>query len=319
MLLISNTTRAFCLSCAMAAITALPAIAQVNLTARTSQSFTYDTAVSWQERAYRPAGIVEYVHVPGSLLLDLRMVFEPPWSDDFDRVSINTREIHLILPDGSELRPIGSHSNWGQMLLRPSSVSARRPRDFPDDPGAIHWNGVFVVPKGISTATLRFSDDDTQFQGNVTIPAPSQPQDAASFADFSVSEVARFRRAELQDGRDETAISSYIQAPAGMVLAEIEVEIEATGSNQSDGDDRFTWHTHNFRLVDAAGQTMGLVGERFQRRLLDSQFSGTDVGDDSERTMLWVVPEGLSEARLLFGETEVAQVALGAATITDTD
>ena len=53
------------------------------------------------------------------------------------------------------------------------------------------------------------------------------------------------------------------------------------------------------------------------RRVLDSQFNSVNIGDTARRTMIWVVPEDLTEARLLFGETEVARVALGSAGVSD--
>jgi|GEM_PF-1785494 len=299
--------------------TTMPATAQVDLTALSTETRAYDTVTNWQERPYRPAGVVQYVQMPGSLFLDVRMTFDGPWSDDIARISASSREIHLILADGTELRAVGGYPAWGQLTLQSRSLSGSRPRNFPEEDRDLYWNGLFVVPKGTATATLRIGGDDVRYEGPVTVPSPTFEQDAASFARFSPVGVRRFRVAELQDGRGDNAVDSTISAPTGMVLAEIEIEVEGVASNQNDGDDRFTWHTHNFRLVDEAGHTMGLVGERFMNRILDSQFSGTDVGGASERTVLWVVPETMTEARLLFGETEVARVALGTAAITETD
>lgn len=293
-------------------------MAQIDLTALSNETFAYDTVTSWQERAYRPAGIVEYVHVPGSIILDVRMVFDGPWSDEVQRVSVSSRDIRLILADGTEVAAVGGHPNWGQATLQSRSLSGSRPRDFPDEDRDLYWNGLFIVPKGTDTATLRLGGD-VRFEGAITVPSPTREADASAFARFTPTAVRRFRVVGLEDGRGDDAVSSSIRAPLGMVLAEVEVEVEGVASNQIDGDDRFTWHTHNFRLVDDAGQTMGLVGERFMRRILDSQFSGTNVGSSSERTMIWVVPETLTEARLLFGETEVARVPLGTAAITDSD
>jgi len=297
---------------------ALPAWAQMNLTPLSLETRSYDTLVSWQERAYRPAGLVEYVNVPGHVLLDVRAVFDGPWSDDVSRVSVNSRDINLILPDGTELRAVGAHRTWGQMSLQAQGLSGRRPRDFPEDDADLYWNGIFVLPKGTTSATLRIGGD-VQFEATVSVPGPTAADDAASFADFDPVAVRRFRVLHLEDGRGENAVTSTIPAPQGMVLAEVEVAVTGVRSNQTDGDQRFTWHTHNFRLVDAQGQSMGLVGERFMRRVLDSQFSGTDIDESAERRMVWAVPETLTEARLLFGETEVATVALGSAPITDTD
>ncbi|MCB1407385.1 MAG: hypothetical protein KDK01_14310 [Rhodobacteraceae bacterium] len=314
----STAFRTLALATALPLVVALPAAAQIDLTALSTETRAYETATSWQERPYRPAGVVEYVSMPGSVILDVRMVFDGPWSDEVQRVSVSSRDIRLVLPDGTELGAVGGHPNWGQMTLQSRSLSGSRPRDFPTDDRDLYWNGIFIVPKGTTTATLRLGGD-VRFEGAVTVPGPTREEDAASFATFRPTGVRRFRIAELQDGRGTEAVSSTIPAPQGMVIAEVEIDVSGVMSNQVDGDDRFTWNTHNFRLVDDAGVTMGLVGERFMNRVLDSQYNGVNVGSSTERTVLWVVPEDLTEARLLFGETEVARVPLGTAAITDTD
>lgn len=296
----------------------MAALAQVDLTAISLTARAYDSVISWQERQSRPAGLVEIVHVPGHVMLDVRAVFDGPWSDTVERVQVNTADIRLILPDGSELVPLGGYPYWGQMTLQARTMTGRRPRDFPASDADLYWNGMFRVPKGTVSATLRVAGE-TRFSGTVDIPAPGIEEVAASFAEFRVTGVRRFGVAQLEDGREATLMTSTITAPPGHLLAEVQVEVTALASNNVDGSDRFNWHTHNFRLVDAQGATMGLIGERFMRRILDSQFNGTDTGRSATRTMVWVVPEGLTEARLLFGETEVAQVPLGTAGATATD
>lgn len=296
----------------------VPALAQVDLTALSLEARAYDSVVSWQESERRPAGVVEVVHVPGHILLDVRAVFDGPWTETLDQVQVATRDIRLVLPDGSELAPLAGYPTWGQLTLVARSISGRRPRDFPTTDADLYWNGVFRVPKVVTSATLRIGGA-AQFEGAIQIPAPGVEDVAASFAAFRVTGVRRFRIAGLEDGRDATLMTSTITAPPGHLLAEVRVEVTGLATNNVDGSERFNWHTHNFRLVDARGTSLGLVGERFMRRILDSQFNGTDIGRSAERTMVWVVPEGLTEARLLFGETEVAQIALATAGVTDTD
>ncbi|MBN8294828.1 hypothetical protein JI664_22850 [Rhodobacter sp. NTK016B] len=298
---------------------ALPAFAQVTLTplSLTAQAYTHVT--SWQERGFRPAGLTEVVHIPGHLLLDIRAVFDGPWTDEISQVRANSRDIMLVLPDGTELEPQGSYQYWGQLQLHGGSLSGRRPRDFPDTDQDIHWNSLFVVPEGTSTATLVIGGDDVSFEGAVSVPKTSAPDDAAAFASFEVQSVDRYRVAELEDGSGDDAVLSSITAPPGMVLADLEIEVTGTGSNQADGDARFNWSTSNFRLVDAEGHTMGMVGEQFMRRILDSQFNGVNIGDSTDRNVIWLVPEALTQATLMFGETAVAEVDLGSAAVTNTN
>ena len=315
----SVSLRALSLSTAVSLFAAFPAAAQVALTAHSVEARVYDGVASWHERGFRPAGVIEMVQVPGSILLDLRAVFDGPWNDDIARLSVNARDIQLVLPDGTALPSVGHYSVWGQMTLMSHSISGSRPRNFPTDDSDLYWNGLFVVPKGIASATLRIGGAEAQFETIVQMPAPSLPQDAAAFATFEPRAVRRFRVAQLEDGRNESRITSMIAAPQGTVLAEVEVAVSGVASNQLDGSDRFSWSTSDFRLVDAQGATLGLVGERFMHRILDSQFNGIAIGQSTNRTMVWVVPEGLNEARLFYGETEVARVSLGSAPVTQTD
>jgi len=301
------------------ALAAFPALAQTDLAALSLTARAYDQVHSWQERAFRPAHLVEVVQVPGHVLLDVRVVLDGPWSDTIERVQANARDIHLLLPDGTELAPQGGYQYWGQLSLIARSISARRPRNFPEEDQDIAWNGLFMVPEGVSQATLVIGGDDIRFSGAVTIPKVSTPEAAADFASFQPQGVRRFRLVELQDGNGANAVPSTIAALPGTVLAEVVVSINGTGGNNADGDLRFNWSTSDFRLTDPQGTTLPLVGERFMRRILDSQFNGVDVGSSVERTMIWLVPESLTEARLLFGETEVAPVDLGSAGVTETD
>lgn len=298
---------------------AQPALAQVDVTALSLITRAYDHVESWQERSFRPAHLVEVVQVPGHVLLDIRLVLDGPWSDSVERVQASARDIRLVLPDGTELEPQGGYQYWGQLSLIARTVSARRPRNFPEEDQDIAWNGLFVVPEGISEATLTIGGNDIRYSTTISVPKTSAPDAAADFASFEPRGVRRFRLARLQDGNGAGAVPSTIAAPPGMVLAEVAVAITGTGSNNADGDERFNWSTSDFRLTDPQGGTLALVGERFMRRILDSQFNGVDVGDTAERTMIWLVPEGLTEARLLFGETEVASVALGSAPVTEAD
>ncbi|MCB1390058.1 MAG: hypothetical protein KDK12_13095 [Rhodobacteraceae bacterium] len=296
-----------------------PALAQTDVTALSLTARAYEQVTNWQERSFRPAHLVEVVRVPGHILLDVRVVLDGPWSDTVERVQAGSRDIHLVLPDGTELDPQGGYQYWGQLSLIGRTLSARRPRNFPTEDQDIYWNGLFVVPEGTTQATLSIGGDDIRFSGTVAVPKLGAEDDPAAFASFRPTRVRRFHTAELQDGNGADAVPSTITAPPGMVLAEVEIEVTGVASNNADGDDRFNWSTSDFRLTDPQGASMALVGERFIRRILDSQFNGVDVGDSAERTVIWMVPEGLTEARLLFGETEVATVSLGTAAVTDTD
>ncbi len=293
--------------------TALAAQSTTGLTLSSLKTYAYASVVNWSERDWRPSGVEEIIAVDGMVLLDVRAVFDVPWTEDLSRLSISSSDIMLILPDGTEIQSFGSYEYWGMFHANAASASASRPRDFPEEDRDLYYHSVFLVPEDTTTATLRLPADDGEpgWEGPVEVPSLSAEQDAAMFAEFTVTDVGILGQLDLEDGRDSRAFTSTIPAPAGYIFADLEIDILAFAANEFDGDGRFYWHTYDFRLVGPEGQTYPLIGERFIDKLLDAQFSGVSVGDTADRRAIWMIPEGTMTATLMFGQTAVTEVTLG--------
>ena len=308
--------RSLALSAAIATLAGAAAAESVTgLTPIEVRTLAYEEMVSWTERDMRPAGVQEVARVEGMIFLDVRGIFDVPWSDDLSRVSISSNDILLILPDGTEIEPFGNYEYWGMMHLNPRGASLSRPRDFPDEDEDLYWQGLFLVPEGTTSATLRLPNDDGMpgFEGEVTVPTKiSQEVQAAVLAEFSVTDADLYRSLATVDGRDSTRVTMTMSAPPGQVFADLEVEVAALAANEFEQDGRFYWHTYDFRLVGLDGTTFHSIGERFSDRILDWQFSSTAPNDSASRRMIWMVPEGTTEATLMFGDVPVAPVALPA-------
>lgn len=274
------------------------------------KTFAYDSVINWTERDWRPAGVEEVIAVDGMVLLDVRAVFDVPWTEDLARLSISSSDILLILPDGTEIQSVGSYEYWGMFHTSPSSASVSRPRDFPEEDADLYYHSIFLVPADTTGATLRLPADDGEpgWEGPVEVPAVTGEQDASMFAEITVTDVDLYRALSLEDGRDSRFFTSRIEAPSGFLFADIETDVMAFAANEFDGDGRFYWHTHDFRLVGPDGETYRLIGERFIDKLLDWQFSGTAVGDATDRRAIWLIPEGVGSAQLMFGLTAVADI-----------
>ena len=277
----------------------------------TLKTYAYDEMVSWTERDSRPAGIEEVARVDGMVFLDVRAVFDVPWTDDLSRLSVSSGDILVILPDGTEVQSCCSYDYWGMMHIQASGVSVSRPSDYPDEDRDLYWHSIFLVPEGTPQVTLRIPADEGEpgYEGAVPVPAVSSELGAAEFAEFSVSDVEILTELPLEAGRDTRAVTSVISAPAGQRFLDFEITVAPFSANEFDADGRFYWHTYDFRLVGANGETYGLIGERFQDRIMDSQFSSASVGGDSSRRMVFVVPDGVTSATLMFGATAVSEVS----------
>jgi len=278
-------------------------------------TFAYDRMESWTERDVRPAGVVEMAEVEGMIFFDVRGIFNVPWSDDLSRLSISSSDILLVLDDGTEIKPFGAYEYWGMMHLNPRGASVSRPRDFPEGDADLYWHSLFLVPEGTASATLRLSNDEglPGYEGTVTVPKISQELQSAVLAEFSVVDEARFRSLATIDGRDTQRVTMTMDAPPGYIFADIEVEIAPLAANEFDDDPRYYWHTYDFRLVGLDGTTFHPIGERFQDKILDYQFSGANPGDSATRRMVWMVPEDVAEATLMFGSVPVTPVTLASA------
>jgi len=294
--------------CAFAA----PGLAQTGLTVTSLKTFAYDSMVSWDLNDWRAVGVVDTVAVEGMVFLDIRAVFDVPWTEELTQLSVSSGDILLRLADGTEIQSFGSYRYWGMMHLSSPSISMSRPRDFPEQDEDLYWHALFMVPEGTATATLVIPGEPG-FEDEVPIPATGPEQDAAGFAEFAVVDVDRFRQLALGEGRDSRRITNTVTAPAGYVMADLEVAISGMVANDFAPDGGFKWFTHNYRLASPEGVTMSPVGERFMDKLLGWQFNSVNVGDTAERRMVWLVPENLSNAVLYFGETPVADVDLSGA------
>ncbi|GGL74420.1 hypothetical protein [Wenxinia marina] len=287
----------------------LSALAQTGLDLISSETAAFDSMVLWNERDVRPIGLTEVARVEGQIFFGVSLILDVPWSDDLQRVSINSSDIKLTLPDGTELQAIGAYDYLGMMELGSPGLSVSRPYNWPESDADARWQGVFLVPEGTSGGTLTFPGEPG-WSGEVTVPAVGREVDAASFAAFTIADVDRYRRIALEDRRAGLDIGSVLTPLPGHVLADVEIEIAPTASNRTANEERFHWSTSFFRLVAADGTTYWPAGERFMDRLLDDQFNGVDPGESATRRVVWMVPEAADVAFLFYGDTMVAQVDL---------
>lgn len=286
--------------------------AQSGLDLKSIETFAYDSMLNWTERSTRPHDAMEVAAVEGHVFFDIRAIFDVPWTDELSRLSVSARDITLTLPDGTDILNFGRYEYWGMMTATSAGVSMSRPRNHPDEDADLYWHALFIVPQGVTTATLTIPGEPG-WQGEVTIPATGPEQVAADFATFQVLAADRLRMVALEDGRDTQRLLSTITAPKGSILADLNLAVTPSASNDTGDSDRFFFRTYDFRLVGDSGENFWPLGERFMDRVLDWQFNGVTVGDTATRRMLWIVPEDVTRATLYFGLTPVAEVDLTAA------
>jgi hypothetical protein len=313
-----RSARIFAFVVLLAATATHPAAADAELTAKNIEVFTYETITNRQQSEARPLGFSEIGKVDGHRFLHVQGIFDVPWSDDLSRLSVNTRDIQLVLPDGNEIQPMAGFQHLGRMTLTVPNISISRPRDYPDADADLYYQAVWLVPEEAETVTLRIGGD-VPFEAELAVPAPVAEPSSADYAEFDVDRVRRYRSVGIEERGAWGSLPLAIMAPENHVLAALRVSINVTEPNNFDAEPRFYKHTHEFQLVDDTGNSFGLVGERFLRTIRNSRYTFADVGQTDEMVILWGVPETLETATLFFAGVPVAEVSLSDAPVLQND
>ena len=112
------------------------------------ETHAYPSLVNWHERDGRPCCHPETLATDGMVFLDVRGVFDVPWSDTVTRFSASSRDVTVTLPDGTQLNPVGSYDYYGMYHFTASSPSASRPNGWPSEDRDLIYQAIFEIPAG---------------------------------------------------------------------------------------------------------------------------------------------------------------------------
>lgn len=297
----------------LATLTSGSALAQI-ATVKAVETAAYSSLENWDEKEGRPLGMVETIAVDGHHILQVAVQLDIAWSEAVDQVRVQSRDIALVLSDGTEVAAFGTARELGRVSTNGPSLSARRPRDFPEKDEDAFYFAYFLVPQGQTEATLKLGGD-LAMEVPVSIPELSQQPTAPEFADVAVRLVRVFKVANTED-RD---LTMTLRPPEGHVFVELTLDITPRTANETDGDASFSYATTDFHLGTAEGQSYPLAGQRFMKRVLDSFPNTVKVGDTQDRTILWAVPEDVTAATLYFTGVKIAEVDWAGQQVLDQD
>ena len=249
---------------AVAAVAA-PALAQSVLTPVAVSIQRYDEIVN----ATGDSGIACCApHVmesgPGADYYYVRMVFDVAFSETVDRVSINSSDILLVLPGAAEgLRAIGSYDYFGVYDDNSPSIFARRPSNWPAETEQAFVDGVWIVPDGVTTATLRVGEAgasiDVPLDLNV---APGTPLSPGQTVQVAVTGFGVEEGLSITDSRSRQDVNGRVVATSGqMVRLQLTLTpLMSTATDAQVGENRHFMHAEYIALVGPDGLPMPYVG-----------------------------------------------------------
>jgi hypothetical protein len=279
----------------------------VPLTVDTLEVTAFPSVVIAEDDRY-PCCFPETIAPEGQVLLLVEAVFEPPWTEEVDNLRISSRDIALTGAGAEEPLPlIGSYEYHGFFRLRAPSLSARKPRNWPDESEPVHFNGVFLVPADAGELSLDLGGSVTI---PVTVPEPGEPPAPADVAEISIAGTERVDSLESTSRSGSTEIVSTITNPNGAILG-VTVSIDPTANNDLEDPTQFVWQTWNFALMYGDGHYAPLIGQPLASSI--TQSTTNSHRDDSmewsptERTLYYAVPADAESFSLYYGPTLVAE------------
>lgn len=257
-----NTVRPVLIAAAIgvgASVTPLAAQAQDPWPFVSFDAFRYDSLINTDEDSGLPCCLPQVVGNPGEVLIHLSATIDVPWSDDLDRVQVRARDQTLTLPGQEPVPPIGHYDRVGIFETGNTSISASRPRDWPESDSHLRMEAIWSLPADATSATLTLGE---LFALEIDIPQDvSPPMTPADTADFVITGMSAVDDPlETEDSISGQTLAGTIEPAAGRF---VRVDFDVTPLMNTSLSDRegFLLYTRYMQLVGPTGLPARPVGQ----------------------------------------------------------
>lgn len=309
---------------ALAALLALPAgmaSAQTEALTLTSMTVTrhdilrnIDTEMAspcCAQHTYESGGDTDFIY--------LDVDFAVAWSDELERIQISSSDIGLQFDNETEpRRPWGRVDFFPNVQRGGSSLSARRPRDFPDETAGAYLNLVFTVPTAATSATLIIGEGTEALRLPVDLTAEvTEMPTAASFYDIKVVSISTTEELLTEDRMSRNTIAGRMVAGIG-VITRVEVEMTpfvGTDTDNEPGENQVFNRNTAFALVGPEGLPLISLGRSISGSIRNGfsnsiNWDGEGAGPTNSMTLFYLGSGAPGDYQLYFYDTPVAEVTL---------
>lgn len=197
--------------------------------------------------------------MPGHHFVYVRAIYDVAWTDEYDRLNVSFSDIGLLLPGDAEPRQaVGRMTNVGEFAFNGTSLTARRPRDWPEDNAQAYYNGVFMVPDAITSGTFVF--DETTYSQELDLTAPlTELTDPASLVTINVLALAQVNELVTTERSGRLELVGRITPTLGHMM-QLDLTVQPNVSNDIDGDNAHFFRSTDFTLVGPDNAPLRNVG-----------------------------------------------------------
>ncbi|NKX43833.1 hypothetical protein [Roseicyclus persicicus] len=275
---------------------ALPAAAQSLLTPVSVSVQRYDEIVSPNGNAgLSCCAPLVLESGPGADFYHVRMVFDAGFSETVDRISISSNDITLWLPGAAEgQRTVGRYDYVGVFEDGSPSIFARRPRDWPAETEQGFLEAVWLVPDGVTAATVHIGPADALLQVPIDLNvAPTQPVTPGQTLQVAVTGFGAEPALALTTRISGQDLAGRVVPTAGQALR---LELTATplmstATDAQAGENRAFMQAESFALVGPDGLPLSYLGYETSdgvRTRWSISSSWTDQPRPSELTLYYL-------------------------------
>ncbi|MBL4627172.1 MAG: hypothetical protein JKY00_03905 [Roseicyclus sp.] len=260
---------------------------------------------------YESGGDYDFIYIDAD--------FAVAWSDDLDRIQIRSSHIGLQLPGETDTRQAWGRINYFPEIERGgSSISARRPRDFPAETAGAFLNQVFAVPAGATEATLVIGEgaDAMQIPVDLAVPITEMPA-AASFYDIKINGISTTSELTTEERISREEIEGRVVATIGTIVR-MEVEINPSISTDTDaepGENQTLFRNTAFGLVGPEGLPLVPIGRTVGESIRNdyshsASWDGDEAGPTINLTLFFLGSGAAGDYQLYFYDQQVGGIAI---------
>ncbi|WP_224815341.1 hypothetical protein [Hasllibacter sp. MH4015] len=304
------------------AVLSAPAFAQTEALTLAAMSVTrFDTLPNIDTDMASPC-CATHIYESGSDhdFIYINLDFTVAWNDDLDRVSIRAGDIGLQLATETDARQA-----WGRVDSLPEiergapSLSARRPRDFPEETAGAYYDAMFLVPAGATEATLTIGEGASAIQIPIDLNQPlSEMPSAASFYDIKINAISTTSELTTEDRLSREEVMGRITAMEGTNIVRVEVEVVPSANlrqNNEVGENQVFFRNTAFGLVGPEGLPLlpigRSVGDSLRNNYSNSaNWDGDEAGPTIDLTLFFLGSGAPGDYRLFFYDRQVGGAPL---------
>lgn len=290
----------FVLACAVALaafLPAFPALAQSPLTPVSISVTRFDTLPRLEpDYGMACCALPVAESGPDSDFYYVDMDFNVAWSDELDRISYSSRDILLYFEGGDEegLRPFARINYLPIVEMSGGSISARRPRDWPDETAQAFLNQLWQVPAGVTQANLVIGEEGDQIEITLNFDIPvSETMRPLETVDIALNGLTI---SDGLSGEDSVSFADFTTTTTPTIgeLLQLDVTITPLMNTQTDsdvGENRFFFYNNYVSLIGPEGVPLAIHGQGVSdgvRNDYSNSMSWDDDANGSDRSFYFI-------------------------------